>query len=92
MTTAYLIHNSEGVPIRRIVETTKDNIVLKSRVYSPSDDKWDVTAGYQMSFVSTLGKYSEKAERQHHLFTRFELSKQYGYRFEIYWPLSTVFS
>lgn len=90
MTTAYIIHNSEGVPVRRLLNTGEDARKLAAILDTYNDPDW-VKPSYGTKNIY-IGKYSEENEKQHHLHTRLMMQKQYGYRFEIYWPLSTIFS
>jgi hypothetical protein len=91
MYTAYCIHVSEGVPVRRIVETKVQDkfLIVTSR---DCDWSWDPRSTERTQVVplprATL--FTSGGEECYHRQFRKQMVSEHSWRFEIYWPLSTL--
>lgn len=102
MITAYCIHTSEGIPVRRIMETKPEGNVInvtvaecdwdwnrKSKVQTfkiaVKSQPWYVrTKDYADWYIREMTEYHKKFRRQ--------MNHQHNWRFEVYWPLSSLVS
>lgn len=92
MFTAYCIHTSEGIPVRRIVETELMADLLK---VTTTDCDWDWNKkGKPTTFTipapDTRLFESGNRELKYHQKFRVQMNHQHNWRFEIYWPLSSL--
>lgn len=92
--TAYCIHLSEGIPVRRIVET-ETQTVTSDLVVRITDMDWDWNKkGKTTEFFVSIpkpGAFSGLTpEAYYHRRLRRRLSEEHGWRFEVYAPLSSL--
>jgi hypothetical protein len=92
MYTAYCIHTSEGTPIRRIIQTeTAGNGTMKITT-TDCDWDWNRKNKVQSFTMPAPGKslLVVGGQSTYHQMFRKKMQQEHGWRFEIYWPLSSL--
>lgn len=94
MITAYCIHQSEGIPVRRIVETRLMVDTTPDRLeVTATDCDWDWNKkGKATVFTIPLPKktWNRNSQQVYHHRFRSLMFQQYNWRFEVYHPLSSI--
>lgn len=93
MYTAYCLHTSEGVPVRRIMETKINDDGLMLITSTECDWDWNRKAKvttFVMPVPQTRLFQTGDGVLNYHKSFRLRMSAEHDWRFEIYWPQSSL--
>lgn len=93
MQTAYTIHSSEGIPVRVLVSTSMHDDGRTVTVTKVNCDfSWKEQLDTKISYNKILRKSPwyvlEDPEKRFHRILRKNLSNNYNWQFEVYYPFS----
>lgn len=100
MITAYCLHLSEGVPVRRILETKSNGNEINVNI-TECNWEWNKKENVKTFkffvkskpwWVNTLdfADWTIHQQKQYHKKFRRQMSNEHNWRFEIYWPMSSL--
>lgn len=99
LTTAYCVHTSEGIPVRRIMETKTNGTTIAVNV---TECDWDWNKKQKVQTFEFLVRFQPwwiradsaqwilRQEELYHERFRQRMNHQHNWRFEVYWPLSSL--